>query len=83
MECLGAAGEAAEAAEAAAARASLLGRAATNAAAEVGQNEDSAQWRSQRKHFFVLSNAGGTLYLLPSCTSSCWLHWHHSRELAK
>lgn len=40
------------------ARVDSLGRAASHAAAEVGANEDSADWRAQRKHFFVLTNAG-------------------------
>ncbi|CAL8471447.1 g10989 [Coccomyxa elongata] len=51
-----------KAAEAGAGRATSLGRAASSAAAEVGQNEDSSQWRSQRKHFFVLSNAGRPVF---------------------
>ena len=39
-----------------------MGRAATHAAAEVlDQDEHSADWRTQRKHFFVLSNAGAFL----------------------
>ena len=42
--------------------AASLGRAATHAAAEVlDQDEHSADWRTQRKHFFVLSNAGASL----------------------
>ena len=42
--------------------AASLGRAASHAAAEaLDQDEHSADWRSQRKHFFVLSNAGASL----------------------
>ena len=44
--------------------AASLGRAATHAAAEVlDQDEHSADWRTQRKHFFVLSNAGACLLI--------------------
>lgn len=51
----------------AASGATSLGRAATHAAAEVlQQNEHSAAWRGQRKHFFVLSNAGGCLTTYPA-----------------
>ncbi len=57
----------AEAEAAAAARAASLGRAASSAAVQVGQNEDSAHWRGQRKHFFVLSNAGTKP---PPCSTS-------------
>ena len=44
----------------AAARVDSLGRAASHAAAEAlsGAAEDSEAWRGQRKHFFVLTNAG-------------------------
>ena len=43
----------------AASGATSLGRAATHTAAEVlQQDEHSAEWRAQRKHFFVLTNAG-------------------------
>ena len=50
-----------------AARVDSLGRAASHAAAEAlgGSGEDSEAWRGQRKHFFVLTNAGAWP-LLPS-----------------
>ena len=50
----------------AASGATSLGRAATHAAAEVlQQDEHSAQWRAQRKHFFVLTNAGALAHASP------------------
>ena len=56
----------------AASGATSLGRAATHAAAEVlQQDEHSAAWRSQRKHFFVLSNAGGCLTICPAPLLLC------------
>ena len=56
----------------AASGATSLGRAAAHAAAEVlQQDEHSAAWRGQRKHFFVLSNAGGCLTTDPAPTPLC------------
>ncbi len=47
----------------AASGATSLGRAATHAAAEVlQQDEHSSEWRAQRKHFFVLTNAGALIH---------------------
>ena len=52
----------------AASGATSLGRAATHAAAEVlQQDEHSAEWRAQRKHFFVLSNAGAPIDTTVPC----------------
>ena len=41
-----------------AAHAALLRRAAAEAAEAVGEDHTSAAWRAQRKHMFVLTNAG-------------------------
>lgn len=51
----------------AASGATSLGRAATHAAAEVlQQDEHSTEWRTQRKHFFMLTNAGALVHASPS-----------------
>ena len=56
----------------AASGATSLGRAATHAAAEVlQQDEHSTEWRTQRKHFFVLTNAGVPILFL--VLTSSWL----------
>ena len=71
------AGVQASAMQRAASGATSLGKAATHAAAEVlQQDEHSTEWRTQRKHFFVLTNAGVTLNAR-SPARPCQAPMHH------
>lgn len=56
--------------EAVSAQIGALGRAAGEAAVQAGQNEDSELWRRQRKHMFVLSNAG--VWHIPPLYACTW-----------
>ena len=59
----------------AASGATSLGRAATHAAAEVlQQDEHSTEWRSQRKHFFVLTNAGAPTSMMLAYPTRTYVH---------
>lgn len=59
-----------------AAHAASLRRAAAEAAEAVGEDHTSAAWRAQRKHMFVLTNAGA----LPGLGSVIYSFW---RQLAR